>query len=365
MEPDEPDALERDDNPHSVLGQLRLGRGAGWLRTASEGDGPELLRAALSREPRWDRQLEHGADYYATLAIELGLSSLDLDLDEVCLDEDARQLGLEVFGRLAVRGDDAAIAVLQQEFSRPENEPDNHWTLGSTLAAIPAGKGLVGLCPLLVRPRDDAELADLVETTSELPWAEWALSDLRVARALAQVEREAEHDRRAREAVRPPPVDAPVAELLSFAWPGRPPSDVVDRLAATCEIDEIRRVREAATGPWGPTRRFALTVLAARSDPTALDLAARVFASGESGWERGALVHYFRSLPGELTLPRAREWLELDDDRWSGVAAAVVTSRRCGRRSRARGPATGSMRSATSPRPSEGSLRPARSLSSI
>ena len=123
VEPDEPDALERDDNPHSVLGQLQLGRGAGWLRAASEGDGPELLRAALSREPRWDRQLEHRADYYATLAIALGLSSLDLDLDEICLDEDARQLGLAVFGRLAVRGDDAAIAVLQQEFSRPENDP--------------------------------------------------------------------------------------------------------------------------------------------------------------------------------------------------------------------------------------------------
>src|SRR4051812_33797511 len=114
----DPDELVLAD-PATTLGQLQRGRGAGWLAAARSGDGRELLRSCLRRDPRWDGQVEDRADYYARLALELGLTADDIDPDELALDEDARVLGIHVLGRLAVRGDTSALERLRLELERP------------------------------------------------------------------------------------------------------------------------------------------------------------------------------------------------------------------------------------------------------
>ena len=63
----------------TTLGQLQRGRGAGWL-AAAQTRMVDLLLQCLDADPRYDSQVESRAEYYATLAIELGLPAKSLSL---------------------------------------------------------------------------------------------------------------------------------------------------------------------------------------------------------------------------------------------------------------------------------------------
>src|SRR6185295_2882618 len=100
-----------------------------WLAAAGSDDGRELLRSCLRRDPRWDGQVEDRDDYYARLALELGLTARDIEPDELAADERARELCIDVVARLAVRGDDTAVRRLHLELERPGYRPSVAWHL--------------------------------------------------------------------------------------------------------------------------------------------------------------------------------------------------------------------------------------------
>lgn len=84
--------IEHAEPADTTVGKLQRGRGAGWLEAAASDSGVELLLACLTDEPRWDRQVESRADYYATLALQLSVSVAALpagasDDDEWIVDE--------------------------------------------------------------------------------------------------------------------------------------------------------------------------------------------------------------------------------------------------------------------------------------
>lgn len=87
----------------STLGMLQRGRGFGWLQSATAPDGVEMLLSCIGDDPRWDRQVESRSEYYATLALRLGIpvSRIAELLDE---DEDGEWLPEQVLNDLAERG---------------------------------------------------------------------------------------------------------------------------------------------------------------------------------------------------------------------------------------------------------------------
>jgi hypothetical protein len=315
VEPSGDDLVLAD--PATVLGQLQRGRGGGWLAAARGGDGRELLRSCLRRDLRWDSQIEERADYYARLVIALKLTGHDIDPNEVAADDDARSLGLSVLGRLAVRRDAAALQLLQLELERPVDRSSVLWNL----ADVPGGRGIEGVDDILVGVCDTTELADLInDTKHSLPWGTWAEKHPAIAAARSQAEGLSEAPRAGSVF---PKADDPIDELLGFNWPGAVPKAVVSRLAETTDASDVRTLREAATGPWGSARRLASMALAQRRDPTAVDVAAEVFARNLVGAERASAYRYFLALDVAVILPLAREWLELEDDR-SRVAATTM-----------------------------------------
>ena len=114
--------------------------------------------------------------------------------------------------------------------------------------------------------------------------------------------------------------DAAVDVVLAGIQPAFP-SALVHRFRNTQQPYEIDALRAAATGcpnPWG--RRFASRVLGLRGDTTLLGAVETILASDEVG---AATWHYVSSLPPEISLPLARQWLVKDDGR-SGVAGGVL-----------------------------------------
>lgn len=303
--------------PETTLGQLQRGRGSGWRAAAQSDEAHELLRSCLRCDPRWDSQVEDRADYYARLAVEIGLTARDLDPDEIAGDEDARALALDVLGRLAVRGDEGALRRLRLELERADDRSSVLWRLSE----VADERGLEEVDAILVRVCEPDELAELADDTrNSLPWDRWAERHPEIAAARAEAQRASEA-RQERAAI--PKADAAIEELLSYGWPSTVPSAVRRRLAETEDAAELAALHGAATGPWGPARRFAWVALAERRDPIAVDIAAEVFTRNLVGAERASAFRYFLALDPEITMPLAREWLGFDDDR-SRVAAATL-----------------------------------------
>ena len=66
---------EQHASPDSLLGQLQRGRGEGFIRilSAPKLEASQLLLECISNDPRLDSQVEQRAEYYASIAVELGL----------------------------------------------------------------------------------------------------------------------------------------------------------------------------------------------------------------------------------------------------------------------------------------------------
>lgn len=66
---------EQHASPESLLGQLQRGRGEGFFRilSAPNGEACRLLVECISNDPRLDSQVEDRAEYYASIAVKLGL----------------------------------------------------------------------------------------------------------------------------------------------------------------------------------------------------------------------------------------------------------------------------------------------------
>jgi len=172
--------------PGSTLaGQLQRGTGAGYLRAleAPVTQARELLFSCITEDPRWDRQLDSRADYYASLASSVGLDSAPLATylrQAEAQDEDAPvDLTIETLGALGQRGDGAAVNALRDYLTWGASW-DNAF---QTLADCGSPDALTGLGQLVCdRFPDDDELT--WKTYDHEPWHSWGRPHPRIAAAL-------------------------------------------------------------------------------------------------------------------------------------------------------------------------------------
>jgi hypothetical protein len=292
----------------TLLGQLQRGRGAGWL-AAAEKRAVGLLEQCLADDPRYDSQVERRANYYATLAIELGLPACSLSLGAIT-DEPTRWLRLDVLAMMAKRGDPDALQVLWAHLDGGQGSEHvvNHLLrLDNDLHRL---ETLIAGCV-----RGD-ELDSIVCRYKQLPWERWATRHPHLAEARKRV---AGWDKGRPE---PPDLGAPLDEILLADF-SPVPANLLDRFVNRSTSEELTRLRQAAVGDDRPARYFALAVLGARNDPCALELAEKTFAANTSGRDRATLYRYIRVLDGSHSLPLARRWLGVDDSR-DGIAANLM-----------------------------------------
>ncbi|MEQ1615418.1 MAG: hypothetical protein ABL904_21920 [Hyphomicrobiaceae bacterium] len=291
----------------TVLGQLQRGRGAGWL-AAAETRADDLLRQCLDADPRYDSQVESRAEYYATLAIELGLPARWLSLGAIT-DESTRSLRLDVLAIMAKRGDAGSMKVLWDHLDGSDGGEQIARHLFELDGDINRLEDVIA-----ANVRGD-ELDRMVYWNKQFPWERWAIRHPHIAEAS---ERVAKWGKR----TDPPDLGAPLDVILSIEV-SPIPADLLNRFVNRVTPEELALLRQAAVGDNRPARYFALAVLGARKDPCALELAEKTFLENDSRRDRATLYRYIRSLDGKHTLPLARRWLGVEDSR-DGVAAKLM-----------------------------------------
>ena len=101
------------------------------------------------------------------------------------------------------------------------------------------------------------------------------------------------------------------------------PKALLHRFAERATPDEVERIRVAACQPGDSRRWLPLAVLGRRNDPTALPLVEQVFERNTMGGERASAFRYISALDATHTLPLARSWMRVRDNR-RGVAARLM-----------------------------------------
>lgn len=291
----------------TTLGQLQRGRGAGWL-AAAQTRTVDLLRQCLDADPRYDSQVERRVEYYATLAIELGLPASSLSLGATT-DECTRWLRMDVLANMAKRGDADAVKFLWDYLDGSHGSEQVAGHLFELDGDINRLEEVIA-----ANVRGD-ELDCMMDCNSQLPWEHWAKRHPHFAEASERIAKW-------RKRPDPPDLEAPLEAVLSIDV-SPIPADLRDRFVNWATPEELALLRQAAVGDDRPARYFALAVLGARNDPCALELAEKTFAADVSGRDRATLYRYIRTLDGKHTLPLARHWLGVEDSR-NGVAANLM-----------------------------------------
>lgn len=270
--------------PDSLLGRLQRGRGLGYRQALATPGADALVLACIAHEPRWDRQTEERAEYYARLVVDLGIPAGGIPLD---LDDPDVLLGVPfgVLVELSRGGSTDAAAMLHTYFARAD-EPD-WWVVGHLWhEAGPAGRE--GLAELVLDRIDDESLAGAVTLHEDGPWRAWAHLP-RVAAALAV-------------AVQPEP------------WPGLP--DLSSRT--------VQELHVLAAGAFSGERSSAFRELSRRGDLALLDLAEREDLR-HSGGATASLGQPVVDL-GDAALPRARTWIDGGDGWLRGLGMDIISA---------------------------------------
>lgn len=273
--------------PDSLLGKLQRGRGAGYREALVTPGADALVLQCITHEPRWDRQMEERAEYYARLVVELGIPVGAIPLD---LDDPDVLLG-PAFGVLVElsRGGSTEAAAALHGYVAQADEPD--WWVVDHLwrEAGPAARR--GLLEIVLDHLDDEDLADAVTLHDDGPWRDWAHHP-RIAAALAT-------------ATPHPP------------WPGYP--DVSDRTT-----DELHVLADA---PHSPLRTAAFRELSRHGDVALLDLTERTDLRNSIG-STTSLSGPIKDL-GVAALARSRGWAD-GDDWWLRALGRYIVSAHAG-----------------------------------
>lgn len=303
--------------PSSALGKLQRGRGAGWTEAAQHPDGKDMLMTCLAADPRWDSQVESRAAYYAELCILFDVPPASIHPADAA-DEWTTILRFDVLAEVIRRGNQEAVPVLL-DCVHPGSL--DHWFI-SSICGLP-DIDASAVAQVLLDRFDDEQLVQLALSDDffrDQPLLAWSETSPRIADAVASANDRISQRRRP---VAAPALDAPLEVILAFDWGMPLPKALVHRFMNHATPAEVDLLRRTAIGPWCPARGFALRMLGRRRDPFAIDTAARTFAANTKGMERSASHHYVRGLDASTTLPLAREWMTLDDDR-SGVAYGLM-----------------------------------------
>ena len=202
-------------HPSSLLGQIQRGRGAGLLTALAEDPVvvQPLLLSCILGDPRFDRQGEQRADYYACLAIHVHLPLAPLE-DYLRSHADDHpwsysDLPLAALARMAWRGDEEASVILVRYLSYGPM-----WTEAFE-AVVGGGHALHSVRVLgqviLARFPDDTALSEELDCAMFNPtvWDKWTSVEPQVEPILASLRAQVPYVR---------PTDETIHATVDPAW---------------------------------------------------------------------------------------------------------------------------------------------------
>ena len=314
------------------LGKLQRGLGSGylWALDADRAVSHALLVHCVFNDPRWDRQLDDRDDYYATLALDVGL---DLEPLESWLrgsaEEDSETAHdiLAMLGRMAVRGHAEARRVLRDYVAYGAA-----W--GRALEGLVGGDAgtsgppwpevVAGLDAVLLERFDTQDALDEALAgidPRERPWSLWSVESPEIARALA-FDHGDDDSARARtppvkRAWRPrerqvKPREMYTVELLAIPESSRW-AQIAEELASRTTPYDIELLVAAANAPDLPMRRAAIVALGLQGRREVLEIAEQNTSQAERGKLQGAIALALEAMPLSQTRALAHDWLGSDD----------------------------------------------------
>jgi hypothetical protein len=302
-------------SPTTLLGLLQRGRGLG-LQLAL-GDEKEEARGGLAeclrRDPRWDGQVETRELYYAEVATAVAMPAAEIHeiLRELAgAGDETRFYGqyqvAGVLGVLAARGSQDALGALVAEVREgkawhaaaeelADRSPQTTWE--------PLGHALFARL-------SDEEVAELAADRYKLdPWSTWEESIDRYKEAVEAAEQSHEHPAERVPPARKADTSLSTRELLQIVerrnWMkiGRVLESRRDPADRGVLLDAVRTGTSDQKG-------VALWGLRAIGDASLLDDVVDIVRDAEHVMLRRLALRYLAALPPELTLPRARRWLQ-------------------------------------------------------
>jgi hypothetical protein len=284
--------------------QRGLGSGRQWAIANRRG---EEVAACIREDPRWDRQLDSRAEYYARLALALGVPVSPED-----------DLGLPVLGRMAIHGDAAARRALREYVAEGDEWAAAIEQLGHDFEtggpAPDAEAAVAGLDAVLAdRFGDDLETALLDAATYGDVLRRWprfaeilgggedgdgwhTRSDLAALPTDALLELERPHEWR----------------LAGMVLGGRP--------------EDAEEIVGAAHDPGHAMRLAAIRALGTLARPELIPLARSLIAAAP-GRQLGLVIgDAIEALPFALSRELALEWLTDPDWRRRRIAARTLAA---------------------------------------
>lgn len=308
------------------LGKLQRGLGSGylWALDADRSVAHALLLHCVFNDPRWDRQLDHRDDYYATLAldVQLGTAALEAWLHDSDDDRETTHDVIGVLGRMAVRGHGDARRVLREYVAYGASWQRAIDRLIGDYDAMRVGppwpEAVAGLDDALVRRfAGESELADALGGVDPRgrPWALWSVENPRIAHALALDHGQPAPPRsrawRPRR-VQPKPPEMSTATLLAISESSRW-TQVADELANRTSSEDVQLLLAAANAPDLPMRRAAILALGHQGHRELLRIAEENTTQAQRGTLQGAIALALEAMPLSQTRALAHDWLTSPD----------------------------------------------------
>jgi hypothetical protein len=327
--------------PAEPLGKLQRGLGSGylWALDADRSVAQALLLHCIFNDPRWDRQLDARVEYYATLALDVGLDvgALELWLRRGDDDLETTHDVLAILGRMAIRGHDEARRALRDYVGY-----GRFWDRAVALlvddydamvASVPWPEVVAGLDAVIADrfPADDA-LADALGGVDphERPWTLWSVENPRIARALAfdhGTGAGAASQKRAwrPRSAHPKPRELSTAALLAIDEGSRW-TQIAEELVTRTSGDDVQRLLAAANDPELPMRRAAILALGHQGRRELLEIAEANTSEVGRGTLQGAIALALEAMPPSQTRALAHDWLTSSDWARRRKAAGILAT---------------------------------------
>lgn len=303
----------------ALLGQLQRGRGAGFRRALRE--SPQsvypLLIECVTHDPRWDRQVEPRAEYYAALGVQIALplDSFEPHLRQVADTEpaDPNDLVLNTLCALAERHYAPAITVLRSYLAYGD-----FWDMAfeALYAGWDKASATEEVSQLIdTRFADDEALDDALRwavVAQRQPWNALRLINPRVERILAAHEVEEAHRHQHQQQAHADLASLSAHQILTAEidhTTARPAALILQGRVTTADLDLLVHTAQHGTR-W--QRYVAFRGLERLAHPGAFSTLRTFFESPDEhpGFLYGAALRAIRALPADVTLDLARAWFD-------------------------------------------------------
>lgn len=323
--------------PGALLGGLQrgLGSAAREVLEGSVADPCRLVLSCVQADPRWDREIDDRADYYAVLALAVGVDAARVEVlarDRPVGDglDPGPGLALEVLARMAVRGDVEAISAVRRYFSTGRYwgslidwlMPADNAKGGSPAWPVWVDQLALMLCERFSTVESMAEaLADDAWGFSGPPWPSWRAAHPLIDHALATLTCDRPRNPSASDRY----ANQPTSALLALDSPELS-RRVAGWLARREDPADIELLRRAAQDPSLPMHAAAVNALAAQHGREALPAVLALSEHTGRGVRQGLLFNAFVKLPYVETRAVAADWLVCGDaTRRSAASKAFAT----------------------------------------